>query len=174
MTSFTIPTIETEHLILRGPKASDFNAFAEFYASDRSKGVGGPLTRDKAWRAFATDFGHWHLLGYGMWVIDEKSSGKVVGHVGFWNPEGWLERELAWTVFEGFEGKGYAHEAALGARNYAYQTLGWGPMISVIDPDNTRSIVLAKRLGATHERDWDTPSGHPTLIYRHPAPEAMS
>lgn len=170
----TIPSLETDRLILRAPEAGDFEAFAAFYASDRSSGVGGPLDRAAAWRAFATDFGHWDLRGYGLWSVVEKAGGGLAGRVGFWNPEGWLEREIGWTMYDGFEGKGLAREAALAARRFAYDTLGWGALTSVIAPDNVRSIALAERLGAWFERDWTTPSGKPAVIYRHPGPEAAA
>lgn len=164
-----IPVLETDRLILRAPEAGDFAAFAAFLASARSTGVGGPKPRAEAWRSFALALGHWLLRGYGMWTVLERDSGQQVGRVGFWNPEGWAEVELGWWIYDGFEGRGLAHEAARTARRYAYETLGWGPLISVIAPDNTRSIRLAQRLGATLERDdWVTPSGHATVIYRHP------
>lgn len=169
----TIPVLETDRLILRGPEARDFDAFAAFYAEERSWGVGGPLDRAAAWRAFATDIGHWALRGYGLWSVEEKSSGAQVGRVGFWNPEGWLETEIGWSMFPGFEGKGYAYEAALKARAYGYDTLGWGPLTSVIAPGNERSIALAERLGAHLEQTWVSPSGKDALIYRHPASEDL-
>lgn len=173
--SMDIPVLETERLILRGPEEQDFDDFAALYAdAERSWGIGGPLNRAAAWRAFATDYGHWVLRGYGLWTVVEKPSGRQAGRVGFWNPEGWLEREIGWTMFAGFEGKGIAYEAALKARSYAYEVLGWGPLISVIAPGNTRSIALAERLGAGFERNWITPSGKDALIYRHPTLEEVS
>ena len=167
----TFAPLETENLILRMLKAEDFDAHAKFLATERSKGVGGPVNRADAWRKFATDFGHWVLRGYGMVTIVEKSSGKQVGVVGFWNPEGWLEVELGWTVYDGFEGRGYAYEAANAMRKYAYETLNWKTLTSVIASDNTRSIALAKRLGAHFEQNWTSPSGKSAVIYRHPAPD---
>lgn len=164
------PVLTTERLILRAPETQDFDSAAAFWATERSRHMGGPLARAAAWRAFAAELGHWLLKGYGLFHILERETGAHVGHAGFWNPEGWPEVELGWAVYEGFEGRGFASEAALRLRAYAYDTLGWGPLTSVIAPDNTRSIALAERLGATHERDWISPAGKPALIYRHPGP----
>ena len=47
-----IPEITTERLTLRGPLASDFDAFADFLAGPRASMVGGPLSRVMAWRSF--------------------------------------------------------------------------------------------------------------------------
>jgi len=169
----SIPALETERLTLRAPCMGDFETYAAFKASDRSKYAGGPLSRSDAWKSLAIVLGHWQLCGYGMWHAEEKTSGKLVGRFGFFNPEGWLGRELAWLVFDGFEGKGYAYEASAFLLGYAYNTQGWESLISTIAADNTRSIALAKRLGAHYQQDWISPSGKPSVIYRHPTPEAI-
>lgn len=169
-----VPVLTTERLTLRAPRRDDFDAFAAFYASDRSRGSGGPLDRPTAWRGFAAEIGHWVLHGYGNWIVEVTDSGAAVGTVGFWNPEGWSEVEIGWAMFEGSEGKGYAFEAAERARAHAYDTLGWGPLTSVIAPGNTRSEALAARLGAAPERDWISPSGKPAVIWRHPGREALA
>src|SRR5687767_1250386 len=85
-------TLETDRLILRMLRASDFDAYAEMHADPavmRYIGDGQPLARPMAWRSLATMIGHWSLRGYGLWAVEERSSGKLVGRIGFWNPEGW-------------------------------------------------------------------------------------
>lgn len=173
MIAFSVPSLATERLTLRAPAPEDFDAFAALYASERSTGIGGPLDRPDAWRAFAAEIGHWVMRGYGFWTVDVTETGETVGQVGFWNPEGWSEVEIGWAMYDGAEGKGYAHEAARAARAHAYDAWGWGPLISVIAPGNTRSEALATRLGATPERDWVSPSGRPAVIWRHPGQEAL-
>ncbi len=166
------PTLTTERLTLRAQRREDFEQYAAFYATERSWGIGGPLDRPSAWRAFAAELGHWVIRGYGFWSVDITASGTTIGQVGLWNPEGWREVEIGWAMFAGFEGKGYAFEAAKAARAYAYDTLGWGPLTSVILPGNTRSEALARRLGAWPEGNWTSPRGIETVIWRHPGPDA--
>ena len=49
--SLDIPTLTTERLILRGPKASDAEALIAFFSdAERAEGFGGSLKRDEAWR----------------------------------------------------------------------------------------------------------------------------
>lgn len=168
------PVLWTERLCLRLPQARDFDAYADYYAEDRSRFTGGPLDRPTAWRAYAAQIGHWHLRGYGLWTLTERDADTPIGHVGFWNPEGWPEREIGWVLYPGQEGRGLACEAAMAARDYAYRTLGWGALISVIAPGNDRSIALARRMGAGFEREWLSPSGKPALIFRHPALEVCA
>ena len=71
------------------------------------------------------------------------------------------------------EGRGIAFEAALVARRYAYETLGWSTAISLIAPSNARSAALAERLGAAYERDFDHVRYGRAAIYRHPSPNAL-
>lgn len=165
-----IPMIETDRLILRGPRESDFDAFAEFSASDRARFVGGPYPRHRAWGGFLATYGHWALRGYGMWMLEERSSGKTAGRIGFIFNESWDEPELGWHVYDPFEGKGIAFEAASAARAFGVAHFGLDGVISYIDPENARSIALADRLGAAYERDG-TVAGHPCHVYRHPRQE---
>lgn len=169
-----IPVLETERLTLRAPSIADFEAEAEFYATDRSKGVGGPLARDLVWRGFASLIGHWILRGYGYWGVEEKATGAYCGHVGLWYPEGWPEPEIGWTLMANAEGRGIAREAALAARDFAFGPLGWTTAISLISHDNVRSQALAERLGAVRENDYTHPSYGSMRVYRHPVPEASA
>ncbi len=169
-----IPQLETDRLILRAPCESDFEADAAFYASERSHGFGGPLTREESWRNLATVLGHWVMRGYGFWSVDERATGAYCGHVGLWAPEGWSEPEIGWAMHAGSEGKGIAFEAAQAARAYAYDTLGWTTAISSIVPGNTRSVALAKRLGATFDCMYEHPTHGTMEIYRHLGPKALT
>lgn len=167
----TIPIIETERMILRGPKDTDFEPFAEFLTTERSRGIGGPANRAEAWRGMAMMIGHWELRGYGMWWLEERESGRAVGRVGLWNPEGWPALELGWVVYDGFEGRGFAYEAAVACRDFARKALEYNTLISLVAEDNPRSIALAKRLGATRGGTWTSPAGRDALIYNHPMTE---
>ncbi len=163
----TIPTLETDRLILRAARASDLDAMATFMTSPRSEMIGGPKTRHETWRGLIGTLGHWMIRGYGTWVIEDKASGQPAGMAGIINHEGWDEPELGWHVYDGFEGKGIAFEAAQTARAYAAENFGLDGVISYIDAANTRSLALAKRLGASYERDGAV-VGHPCHVYRHP------
>jgi len=166
-----IPVLSTQRLTLRGPDARDVALLQAFYASDRSKFVGGPKDADDAWRQLACEIGHWTLKGYGRWIVE--ADGVQVGLIGLWNPHGWPEAEIGWDLFEGAEGKGYATEAATAARTYAYDTLGWTTAISLVSPGNAASAAVAKRMGATLESQQALPKLGAVDIYRHPAPEAL-
>lgn len=170
---FHIPVIETERLVLRAPRESDFKAFAEFYGSERARFVGGPTTPELAWRILAMETGHWLLRGYGRWIVEEKATGLTAGMVGLFNPEGWPEIELGWDLFNGFEGRGFATEAGRAVRTHAYDVMALPTLISVIKPGNTASMAVAKRLGAVREGVFQHERQGPMQVWRHPAPAAL-
>ncbi|MFQ6554084.1 GNAT family N-acetyltransferase [Aestuariibius insulae] len=167
--------LTTERLILRKPDARDTEAAIAFMTSERARHVGGPLDERQAWRAHAKMVGHWVLRGFGLFSVVDKATDRTVGISGAYYPIDWPEKELGWHIWDpACEGKGIAYEAALAARRWAYEDLGWTTAVSYIAPENDRSIALAKRLGATLDEDADRPGHSPCLVYRHPAPEALS
>jgi RimJ/RimL family protein N-acetyltransferase len=91
--------------------------------------------------------GHWYYRGFGIWAVEEKSSGRVVGRIGFMDPFGWPGFELGWTLARDSWGKGYATEGARRALEYAFTEMNRDHVISLIAPENVASIKVAERLG---------------------------
>ncbi len=114
--------------------------------------LGGVKTRSDAWRLHMIMIGSWVALGFAMFSVFEKSSGKWVGRIGPWQPEGWPGTEVGWNICREFWGKGYAVEAASASMDYAFDVLGWDEVIHSIDEANVNSIKLAQRLGSTKLR----------------------
>jgi RimJ/RimL family protein N-acetyltransferase len=113
--------------------------------------------------------GQWSVLGMGGWAVEDLASGALAGEVAVHRPVDYPETELGWLLFEGFEGRGYAYEAAGAARDWAFSHLGLASIVSYIDRDNARSIRLAERLGAVLDLGAPTPNGDPCFVYRHTA-----
>jgi RimJ/RimL family protein N-acetyltransferase len=170
--SMTIPVIKTERLVLREPREADFPAMLAFNDSPRASFVGGGRERQWVWRGLLANIGHWVLRGYGLFSVDTKA-GDFIGRIGMIYHDGWDEPELGWHLFDGFEGQGYAVEAARAARDDYHARISAHPPISYIDPENRRSETLARRLGAAPEREAEV-FGKLIRIWRHPAPEAMA
>ena len=142
--------LETERLVLRMLRGEDFEEYAAMMADAevmRFLGDGKTLSRADAWWRLAMVLGHWQLRGYGMWAVEEKETGRLVGRVGFFNPEGWPGFELGWTLGREYWGRGYATEAARRALEFVFTEMGREHVISLIRPDNVASIKMAERLG---------------------------
>ena len=163
-----IPVLDTQRLTLRAPKKADLPTMTAFFATERSHTVGGPADATQTFAKLAARIGHWAIKGHGFWHIDESKTGDFLGWVGVINPPAFDEPELGWTLFAHAEGKGYAFEAARAARAYSAMHLGLDSPISYILADNTRSLALAEKLGATYERDG-VALDMPCQVWRHPS-----
>jgi RimJ/RimL family protein N-acetyltransferase len=99
-------------------------------------------------------------------MVDIRATGECVGQVGISHGPLYPEKELGWLIYDKHEGQGYATEAAAALRDWACSVLGLDRLVSYIDPRNTRSILLAERLGAVP--DTEAPAQDPgDLVYRH-------
>ncbi|WP_316858095.1 GNAT family N-acetyltransferase [uncultured Cohaesibacter sp.] len=164
-----IPTLETERLLLRSMTFEDWPRYFDLMASKRAQYMNGPHSKSAAWGMFCHDVALWHLFGHGALMIEDKETGSCLGQVGINGGPSYMEKELGWYVYEEAEGKGYAFEAALCFRDWAFRTLGLETLVSYIEPRNERSIALAERLGAVldPEAQRNVPED---LVFRHPKP----
>lgn len=168
MTTLTIPTLETERLILRAPTREEFEPFFQIMSSDRSVYMGGPYARKAAYSVWGYLIASWILNGYGMWSVIHRDRGHWLGELTIAKPDHFPEPEIGWTLKPEAEGQGYASEAARAALGWAKGRVA--PLVSYINVDNQRSMALAQRLGAQRDdaaarATGDTPED--THVYRH-------
>jgi len=162
-----IPTLETERLILRPFREVDVTALFEMsqdpdvvrYVGDRRV----PTLQD-TWRWIAGWIGHWALRGYGQWAIEERKSGRLIGRAGIINPADWPGAEVGYLLGRAWWGHGYATEAARAAMDWGFEQVGFGDLLSLIDPANQPSIAVATRLGESLRGETDL-SGNRVLVY---------
>jgi len=155
----SFPVLETERLILRVPEDADLDGWAGMMADPvAARFVGGVQVREVAWRAMASMAGSWLLKGFGMFSVIEKESGRWVGRLGPWQPEGWPGTEVGWAFKRAAWGRGYATEAAVAAIDWAFDTLGWDEVIHSIAPDNLASQALARRIGSVNRGPGQLPA----------------
>ncbi len=154
------PVIETKRLKLRMWQESDIEPNTAMLADPASgrfiTADGKPITDAYVgWRNATIMSGHWLLHGVGMFVVEEKSSGKFAGRVGPWYPPGWPGFEVGWGIASDFRGKGYALEAARASIDWTFANFEIDHIIHCIDRENVASQSVARRLGATIEREID-------------------
>jgi RimJ/RimL family protein N-acetyltransferase len=151
-----IPTLSTERLCLRAFRDEDLDAYAELCADPEVMRFLGPtMGRAEAWRHMAMVLGHWQLRGFGLWAVELAASAQLVGRIGCWQPEGWPGLEVGWTLARPFWGHGYALEGARASAAWAFEHLGVTQVVSLIVPENQRSIYVAEALGETYAHDLD-------------------
>lgn len=143
-------TIQTPRLTLRPFTEADAAAYAAMCADPevmRYIGTGAVQTGAEAWRALAMFLGHWQLRGFGMWALEHRESGVLLGRVGFHHPPDWPGFELGWLLGREHWGHGYAREAAAAALRHAFEAMQRARLISLIRPANLRSIAVAEAIG---------------------------
>jgi RimJ/RimL family protein N-acetyltransferase len=171
MLAAELPVIETARLRLRAPCLSDFDAWAEIFTGPASPHLGGPFDRDEAFTEFAATCGLWLLRGHGLWTVEPKAGGEVLGFVLIGFEPGDQVPELGYLFRVAAEGQGYATEAARALRDHAVGPMGLKTLVSYIDPKNPRSIRVAERLGAVRAGDFD---GAQVWVHRGVAPKGVS
>jgi RimJ/RimL family protein N-acetyltransferase len=162
--------LETQRLRLRQLRESDHEPFAKNHADpEMTRFLGGPATPVDSWRWLLMMLGHWQMRGYGFWGIEEKATDELCGAAGLIRHFDWPELEVGWRLFPDKQGNGFATEAGLRARDYAYEQLGATTLVSYIDPGNRASKRVAGRMGAALEGTISL-RGQPAEVYRHPFP----
>jgi RimJ/RimL family protein N-acetyltransferase len=168
-----VPVVETDRLRLRGHALSDFEASAAMWADENvTRYIGGrPSTREDSWRRFMAFPGHWHLLGYGFWLIEERDTGAYVGDGGFADfkralgPHSFDAPEQGWALLPAMQGKGYATEAAQAMIAWAEQRFSRRDFVCMIAPENTPSLRVAEKLGYRECARADY-KGEPAVLLR--------
>ena len=163
------PTLATDRLLLRGWRPDDVAAHAAMLADDETARFitvkGGALTEAEAWNETLWLVGHWQMLGYGIFVVEERATGAFVGRVGPLHPPWWPNFEIAWSLAPGARGKGYATEAARAAIGWSFETFPIDRIVSIIDPRNNASQRVAERLGERRTGETFTPLRDPCDIW---------
>ena len=79
--STSAPTLETERLRLRAHRVEDLPQCAAMWAEEVvTRFIGGkPLTKEETWLRMLRHAGHWSLLGFGYWLVEERVSGTMLG-----------------------------------------------------------------------------------------------
>ncbi|ADO69551.1 GNAT family N-acetyltransferase [Stigmatella aurantiaca] len=157
------PRLETPRLLLRPTATEDLEGFVTLAGDPESAHfIGGVQPPSMAWRAMNVMAGSWTLQGFSMFSVVEKKSGRWIGRVGPWRPEGWPGTEVGWGLLRPYWGQGYATEAAAAAITWAFDQLGWHEVIHCIAPENTPSQQVARRLGSQLKGPGKLPAPYDT------------
>jgi RimJ/RimL family protein N-acetyltransferase len=167
----TVPVLRTERLTLRGHRAADIaDCYAMWSHPAVTRFIGGkPSTYQQTWMRVLAYAGHWALLGFGYWLIEETATSKFVGEVGLANFKRDIAAsmqgvpELGFALSPSAHGKGYATEAVRAALAWGDDHLEAKRTVALITPENAASIRVAEKCGySIFERS--TFAGEPALF----------
>jgi RimJ/RimL family protein N-acetyltransferase len=132
--------------------------------------LGQSFTEEESWTRFLRYVGHWNLLGFGYWVVEERSTGNFVGEIGFADYKRNIESslnlapEIGWVLAAESHGKGYATEAVRAAVAWGEKHFESSRTTCIIRPDNVASIRVAEKCGY-RELQQTTYKGHPIVVF---------
>ena len=170
---FPIHSVETTRLLLRVPELADAQALMgiiwdpEVVEQKQVTLREPPGGLDLALKNTNDMRRQWELRGYGQWSVIEKATGHVMGCVGFYHPQRpWPGVDLGWVIHRSRWGHGFATEAATAAIGWAWENTRIDRILSLIAPDDRRSIRVATKIGERFERaDVDPVHGEPVHVY---------
>ena len=171
--------LQTQRLILRDWQSSDLEPFAQMNAdAEVMKYFPASLSRQESNQLVERIEDHHQIHGFGLWAVEERSTGSFIGFVGLNVPSFQAHFtptvEVGWRLARPFWGQGYATEGARKAISYGLEIIRLSEIVSFTSQLNLRSIAVMKRLGMTYQAadDFDhprLPSGHPLqrhVLYR--------
>jgi RimJ/RimL family protein N-acetyltransferase len=167
-----IPVIETERFVLRGHTLADFDASAAMWGDPAVvRFIGGRVfAADEVWARILRYHGHWALLGFGFWAIEDKATRRFVGEVGFADFKRPIEPpfgdtpEMGWSLASAAHGKGTASEVVAAAAAWGDRNFAGDRTVCIIDPGNAPSIRVAEKTGFREVRRTDL-RGSPTIVF---------
>lgn len=166
-----VPILETERLKLRGHRLEDFLRCAAMWADPEvTRYIGGkPHTEEESWARLLRYTGHWSLLGFGYWVVEENSTGSFIGEVGFADYKRGLPAlsgipEIGWAFVTKARGQGYATEAVRAAVTWGDAHIPSPRTACIVHPENLASIRVAEKCGY-REFQRTRYKSHPTIMF---------
>ena len=144
--------IETERLVLKEPTSHNLDELYVLQADpDVMKYIGsGPRTKETVRDATESAIKHYEDHGFSMCMLYEKASGNFIGQAGLiylaYNDKQ-PDIEVGYRLHKRYWGRGFATEIAKALISWGFQHLPIDHLIAVINPDNTKSEAVLKKLG---------------------------
>jgi RimJ/RimL family protein N-acetyltransferase len=167
-----IPELETARLTLRGHRYDDLDACVAMWSDPAVVKfiTGKPSTEHQTWARLLSYAGHWAIMGFGYWVMEEKSTGTYVGEIGFADfkrdvrPPLRGHPEIGFALVSTHHGKGFASEALAPVIAWGDRHLPDRTTVALTDPDNAASMHLLRTFGYV-EVERGSLGGRPTMFH---------
>jgi RimJ/RimL family protein N-acetyltransferase len=162
-----IMKIETERLFLREMQQADYPALCKILQdADVMYAYGGAFDDNEVQEWLDRQIGRYREFSFGLWAVILKETGEMIGQCGLTiqNYKDSQVLEAGYLFQKAFWHCGYATEAAMACRDYAFGKLKADEVFSIIRENNVASQNVALRIGMTikgrfikHYRGTDMP-----------------
>jgi len=153
-----MPILETARVLLRQLTPDDQSTLETLFADPEvMKFSEGLRSREQvqAWLKQMIEI-HYPTWGFGKWAMVDKADGAMIGYCGFTQYDDHVkpgEGEIGYRLMRPGWGRGLATESAMAACDYGFSALDFDRILAFIDPRNTGSIDVAKKIGMIFERE---------------------
>ena len=149
--------LETERLILREMNNNDFEALCKILLDEETMyAYQGAFTIEEAHNWLNSQLERYKNYGYGLWAVVLKENNEMIGQCGL-SIQTWKNSkvlEVGYLFQRNYWHHGYATEAAIASKEYAFNVLNANEVSSIIRTTNTQSINVALRNGMKKVDDW--------------------
>lgn len=149
--------LETERLILREMNNNDFEALCKILLDEETMyAYQGAFTIEEAHNWLNSQLERYENYGYGLWAVVLKENNEMIGQCGL-SIQTWKNSkvlEVGYLFQRNYWHHGYATEAAIASKEYAFNVLNANEVSSIIRTTNTQSINVALRNGMKKVDDW--------------------
>jgi predicted CxxxxCH...CXXCH cytochrome family protein len=174
------PDITTARLLLRELRPDDLDPIHAMWREPKVYEfiTGRPATREESWSGILRYNGHWNLLGYGYWAVEEGATRRVIGQMGFADFKREIEPplegtpELGWALATACHGQGYATEALKAITDWGDRNLAEQTTACIVSPGNVASVQVAAKIGF-NEVARTTYKGDATILFQRERPAGV-
>lgn len=145
-----IHILETRRLILREMTQADYPALAAIMRDEQTMyAYEGPFSVTETMEWLDRQTKRYREDKFGLWAVELKENEEMIGQTGItWQDLGGRQvPEIGYLFNRAYWGNGYATEAAVACKEYAFQALGLQEVYSIIRDTNLASINVAIRNG---------------------------
>lgn len=153
-----VPEIVTPRLLLRGWRESDVEGMAAIYSDPEVVRFLRPLDVEGTRQQLGRFADHWQEHGFGLWAVEERESGRLIGRIGLMWHDDWTETphdaEVGWTLDRFSWGRGLATEGGTASLGFGFEQRGMERIISIAHRENVASQRVMQKL--TLQREGET------------------
>ncbi len=149
-----LTVLETPRCTLREVTVEDVPRLYEIYGEESVVKYTEKLYNDiEEERAYIKNYirNIYGFYGYGIWIIEEKNTERIIGRAGIEMAEATAELEMGFLIEKAYQRKGFAYEVCTAILEYVHNVLDERRVGCLIREGNTPSIELCKKLGFFYE-----------------------
>lgn len=145
-----IPTVKTANLNLRAFSEKDTDDLHHILMGDHVLQYfpnGSPPSREQVSKMILNLLKHWDEHGYGLWAVESRPTGELMGRSGLQYLTDTNEVEVDFILGTQFWGQGFATEAGQASLQYGFENLELDMMVGIVHTDNVASQRVLEKIG---------------------------